>query len=121
MNFLTNQKPETIFYYRLKQTDFNGKVSFSKTVEVHYIGKYSASIFPNPFSSNVVLAFDGEVKGNVQIGIEDVFGRNLFNHSIALEIPLTSIELNLSFLMEGIYLVRIFNGATTLRYKIIKS
>jgi hypothetical protein len=108
-------------YYRLKQVDFNGNFSFSKTIAVKYIRSFSASIFPNPFSNNVKMVFDREEKNGIQIEIEDVFGRSMFNTTIALETPRTTIELDLSFLNKGIYLVKLSNGIAVQRYKIIKS
>jgi hypothetical protein len=46
-------------FYRLKQTDFDGKSTYSEPVSVHFIdGGIESYFYPNPFSSTATLAIN---------------------------------------------------------------
>jgi hypothetical protein len=56
-------------YYRLKQTDFNGKTSYSPIVSVDVQSIFSASIYPNPVTSelHIKLSTDSKEPANFEI------------------------------------------------------
>jgi len=95
-------------YYRLKQTDFDGKTDYSSTIYVSGAKKeLTLSLFPNPTSGRVNLATSMAVS---TIEITNNFGQIVFT-----KVANQSMELDLSFLPKGIYTVKAIgeNGAAT--------
>lgn len=96
----------TAAFYRLKQTDLDGKFSYSKVIYVNDKNSSSDtySLFPNPASSNSIQ-IKGVASSEVtykNIRVTDMAGRNiLFTITGA-----NSIELNATA-QPGIYLVRV--------------
>lgn len=72
-----------ISYYRLKQTDFNGKISCSNIVPVEYNpnGDPGISLFPNPSDAGTTTylclnQFEGQ---EVLVVLRDIAGREIFS------------------------------------------
>jgi len=83
-----DSKPtEGIAYYRLKQTDFDGKYAHSSVIAVEYKKTFSAndiSIYPNPCSIcniNVANSAANDIE-NMMIEIYDVTGKKVFSETI---------------------------------------
>lgn len=76
--FYDNQPLYGLSYYRLKQTDFDGEVSYSQPVAVVRELEHSEHIYPNPANQFVVIP-DG-LKADI-IQIMDMQGRVLFEQS----------------------------------------
>jgi hypothetical protein len=75
------------------------------------------SIFPNPFSSIVYLKLSNDVTGDVDLKIIDVAGRLIFAKIIPAE---GLMQVNLSSLYRGIYILNIRKQNYQYSYKIIK-
>jgi len=67
-------------YYRLRQTDFDGKTTYSQIVEVRFVyGQASLSIYPNPIVDDVSLLLSGfKAHQSVWVKITDVTGRLVY-------------------------------------------
>jgi hypothetical protein len=58
-----------LYYYRIKQTDFDGHFDYSKTVSAKIKGQdFDFNVQPNPFSSSAVVQY--YLEGNADIRIE---------------------------------------------------
>lgn len=104
-----------ITYYRLKQTDYDGKTTISKTIVINgqteLAGDFISSIFPNPSAEYVTFVFNGkdtETSLNVQLinEIGQVVSEHTFT-SLYLEMPATIETIDLS---EGMYHVIFTQG-----------
>lgn len=84
----------TVTYYRLKQTDFDGKYTYSKVVQVYQdqAGGF-ANVFPNP-AQGKVFKVDGF---NVKQLIVEVY--NIAGHKVAIKSRTTDF----SWGIEGEY------------------
>ncbi|OFX43312.1 MAG: hypothetical protein A2046_08335, partial [Bacteroidetes bacterium GWA2_30_7] len=77
-----NLKPQTSnLYYRLKQSDFDGKFNYSPIVSVNISTKAQIKIFPNPLHNKTAIL---DLKGlneneKITVVIHDVTGRKLFS------------------------------------------
>jgi C1A family cysteine protease len=76
----------------------------------------SLVISPNPSNGNVQLTFHKEMKGNVQITISDIRGVSVVQKKILFTNP---INLDLSNLAKGIYLVYLKNDDQSLTGKLV--
>lgn len=66
-----------LYYYRLKQVDFNGKFEYSKTIEVNYSvpAEYSVSQnYPNPFNPSTSIEFGIPVQAKVTVMLFNSIG-----------------------------------------------
>ncbi len=69
-----------VYYYRLKQVDFNGDFTYSKTIEVT-IGlpkEYSLSQnYPNPFNPVTTINYQIPKDGFVSLKVYDILGKEI--------------------------------------------
>jgi hypothetical protein len=99
-----------VSYYRLKQTDFDRKFSYSSVVRIVNNKDFTLSIYPNPAMESlpVYLALEGKKDKNVYITISDVTGRVMYSGAADLSSPINIGELKMqASLSAGVYMVRI--------------
>ena len=68
------------YYYRLKQTDLDGKSTFSAIVTAPVSGKGNVSLFqnyPNPFSTSTSIRFDLPTAQHARLSVLDLAGREV--------------------------------------------
>lgn len=105
---------KSINYYRLKQTDFDGKISRSHVVAVQFNGKpFTYQVYPNPakgvftFKTN---ALENEIQS---LEITNALGQNVYFKN-----GFTS-DLDLSDKADGIYYLRIKTADKTFTEKLV--
>jgi len=75
------------------------------------------SIYPNPLTSVVFVKVNSEITGNIGLNIFDLSGRKVYTDTIpAKEI----IQLNLSSLPGGTYILKLTGSNIQANYKLIK-
>jgi len=104
-------------YFRLKQTDFDGKSSLSNIIALKNDSSLEFSIYPNPATDNR-LTIQTAAVGNYNLIICNSSGSTIYemrdiNSSI---VTLDNLELN-----KGVYFVRIENKSETKLMKLIKN
>ena len=102
-----------ISYYRLMQTDFDGKSTFSNPVVVDFIKSNSFQIYPNPFtnSTTLILRNDESLISNCDLTVIDVYGKTL----IYTHITDQSTRIETNRLPSGIYFYNIFGNNKILK------
>ena len=78
--FTDNVPPDTRgdIYYRLKQIDFDGGVSYSDIVSLEAMNPASANLYdnyPDPFNPKTTISFDIPVVSHVKLQVFDLQGR----------------------------------------------
>ena len=110
-----------ISYYRLKQTDHNGKFMYYNVVSVELINSFStAAIVPNPLNGNGALTFDSGVEGIAYLKIYDVFGRVVLSEDHISTKGMNSIPLQTEFFSKGMYILSIVLGEEQKTIRFIK-
>jgi fibronectin-binding autotransporter adhesin len=104
-----------VSFYRLRQTDFDGKYSFSKVVRVmnSKLSGQSLSLYPNPVQENesIHLKVNTAKADQGNLTISDVLGRLYYSASIDLSKAIDIQKLALQYhLAPGTYLIRIAWG-----------
>jgi hypothetical protein len=100
-------------YYRLKQIDFNGSFSFSKSIEVNSL-TISFSLeqnYPNPFNPTTIIQYQISAPGKVILKVYDLTGKevaDLVNEN--QDAGNHSVEFNASALASGVYMYRLFTN-----------
>lgn len=113
-SFTYKDSSRTLSYYRLKQTDYDGKFKFSNMISSQGCFKNDGSRFAypsNPFANYITIL---NAKGNEYFEIVNAVGQLIFSgKNIQRE--------NLSYLTSGIYLLTIKNeDNNSQRFKLIK-
>jgi hypothetical protein len=111
-----------IVYYRLRQTDFDGKGSVSKTITVRL--KKSAHDFtvsPNPFNGYVNINIDWNKNENSTVKVFNMMGREVVSKNVQLikgtnYVPVTE----LSALPAGNYIIQFNDGEKRIYKQITK-
>ena len=77
----------------------------------------SATIYPNPFSYSVNILFHDQVTGNISIVLLDVSGKIVLTKQVAAS---KQINLLLSDISNGIYVLKVTSGDKTFTAKLLK-
>jgi hypothetical protein len=102
-----------VSYYRIKQTDFNGKFSYSNVVSVNNTGENIFKLYPNPTRSNILLAMDKENMGGT-LYIKDLTGKTLITATHYF-----GTTVNIELLPAGTYLAEYLNNNFTAVKKLV--
>jgi len=80
----------------------------------------SILISPNPVNDNITIKVDNSISGNFTIEVISILGEVLLTNSDSKEISATQIDLNLSTLTPGAYILKVKQGNHVGTQKIIK-
>jgi hypothetical protein len=101
-----------VSYYRLKQTDFDGKVSYSRIEVVNFNDQATLSVYPNPGTG--IFNIRG-LNGKTEISVQNPLGQVVLVKNIFSD----SSEIDLSSQPSGIYFLKVNDGDTSASIKII--
>jgi|GEM_PF-1257738 len=111
-------------YYRLKQTDFNGDITYSNVAVIsnYYAQMGVSSVYPNPSNDQLSIDFFAPVKGNMHIQIFTYTGQLVIDSYQFINKGQNIINTNLQSIANGIYSVRIYfdEGNYSYNTKIVK-
>ncbi len=117
-----DRTPLALSYYRLKSIDFDDAYQVSDVLAIQRKerGFSLNEIFPNPVNQMLLLEFNNDQKGEVEINVSDLNGRILYITQQEFQQGINHHEFDVSKLPAGIYLVNINNGTTQLTRRIVK-
>lgn len=112
-----------VSYYRLRQTDYDAKFTYSKVVRIVNDNSYGGplSVYPNPaeYQTPVKIRLANATK-DAFVLVCDILGRVLFSGNVDLSEPVDIRMINLrSELGPGTYVVRVSWGSSTQMRKLI--
>jgi hypothetical protein len=108
-------------YYRLKQTDFDGKFAYSKMVKVD-LRRGTFQINPiNPANDFVTFETNREISEAIEIRVIDMNGRIMQSKNVESIIGFNQVNFDLSQLSAGIYTVVVGKGNLSTTKKFMKS
>lgn len=113
-----------VSYYRVKQTDFDRKYSYSKVVRVvnNHAGHQLLALYPNPAKHGEAIHVKVNSSGgaNSKLIITDALGRLYFSGSADLSAAIDLRELALQYrLSPGTYIIRVSWGSVVQTRKLI--
>lgn len=112
--FVDNSISTNKYFYRLKQTDFDGTFDYSDIIEIdiNVVSEFSLSQnYPNPFNPSTKISFNLAKTSNVKLAIFNTLGEKVAE--LINEIKTAGnydIEFNAVDLSSGIYLYRLEAG-----------
>lgn len=117
-------KSKQVVYYRLKQVDNDGKITYSKVLAVRLQSKADVvmQVSPNPFAKNLNISFNATESGVAQIRLINTTGQTLLSKQSTISKGHNSIQLDgLTTLSSGIYVAQlIFNGILLDKQQLVK-
>jgi carboxypeptidase T len=97
-------------YYRIKQVDKNGTVSYSKVINIIYNkGKIDFILYPNPVTDVLNLQIDADKPANYFVTITDLFGKKVYDKKITPAMSGTTMRINLQDKSAQVYILTIRN------------
>ncbi|HXC03954.1 MAG TPA: T9SS type A sorting domain-containing protein, partial [Bacteroidia bacterium] len=109
-----------ISYYRLKQTDYNGESTLSRSVAVNSKDQLDElRLYPNPATTQAMLSFLAPNSGEAEIQICDCTGRSVQITRHWVTEGLNTLSLDLVSLDKGLYIVNISGAQLLLTSKLI--
>jgi hypothetical protein len=110
------------FFYRLKSTDKDGRISYSAVVKIRMSAKgVFAEIAPNPFRDKLNVNIESPAKDRATLMLTDLSGRQLIKKSILLSQGNNAFEMKETIkLSNGTYLLTVITSGQTQSSKVIK-
>ncbi len=110
-------------YYRLRQVDFDGVITYSSIAIVNendLLGD-DIKVFPNPFETQVGVRIESAA-GSATIQLMDMHGRIISEEKINTKAGTTYYEMkNMSNLAKGVYFIRVSINGTGKTIKLTKA
>lgn len=105
-------------FYRLKQTDMDGRYEYSKIISIQINNdQVKAFVYPVPAKNRITINFGKTIaKGEIEIFSADM--KTVKRESI--HGPSATKEINISNLSKGVYFIRYANGTTSGILRFIK-
>lgn len=113
----TDVKAGTTYYYRLKQMDKDGKITYSKIVSASFGSNEDILLSPNPAKSFLDLTFLGKSKNDAKIEIISINGQRMAYQVWERDKPL--LRLDLSSLPSGLYFLKCQIGERFIVKKVV--
>ncbi|MBI2729580.1 MAG: T9SS type A sorting domain-containing protein [Sphingobacteriales bacterium] len=111
-------------YYRVKQSDIDGKSSYTPVRTVKLSQKQNMiQINPNPFVDNITVKYMSEVSGSMDIRVMNANGQTVVAKKSTLVKGFNSTAIyNLGSLARGLYIVEVMiNGEVSEKTKLVKN
>jgi len=113
-----------VVYYRLKETDISGIITFSdvEMVKLQETETDAAIMYPNPFIDNLTIRFSADQNNNGAVTIQRSTGQIAAAKNVTISKGQNTFQLNgMGSLPKGIYMVQIVvNGQIISHQKITK-
>lgn len=108
-------------YYRLKQVDFDGAVSYSDIVGVTLGKQSSVVMYPNPTQNEFTIDI-ANASENTTVSIFDLNGREVFTRAYNQSEPSANKQISIQAketLSAGLYMVHVATNGTIFKQKLI--
>jgi hypothetical protein len=116
---------EGLSYYRLKQTDFDGKFEYGDIKSVNFVKPSQGqnwSVYPNPSNLKGINLVTGALSSDLlQLSLTDVTGKVVFSKSITANDTRANSFIAFENVSTGIYYLTILDGDQSRTIKVILS
>jgi hypothetical protein len=114
---------EGLSYYRLKQTDFDGKFEYSDIKSVNFskpVEGQNWTVFPNPSDLNGINLVMGDIQNDlINIRLVDVTGKLVHNENVAMQAKGSQQFISFENISIGIYYLTVVDGNEVKTVKVV--
>ena len=106
-------------YYKLKQTDYDGKYTYSSIISVN--SKSNAFEIIESYANNGVIniSINSNINKSAFIELYDITGSLVYNNKLLIKKGINSYKINVSEYSSGVYFIRINDNNQTINTKLI--
>jgi hypothetical protein len=97
-------------YYRLQQADLDGRISYSKVVDVYFGNESIVTVYPNPASSQLNVDVQTPAATTAELSLSDATGRTVRVLQVKLQAGTNTVQMDIQDLADGVYMLRLSNG-----------
>jgi hypothetical protein len=133
-NFIDKNPAQGIVYYRLKQVDFDGTISYSNwsavrlfcgveqnEVKPEYSENFDVNgVYPNPTNGQLYVLINNYTGQIIHYEIFDLMSRKLLSGNVSLFVGSNEISLNISDFTPATYILILRSDKTIKQFKIVK-
>jgi hypothetical protein len=108
-SFIDSRPLPGFSYYRLRQTDANGKETYSRVVvlKIDEVQQLSISLaYPNPVKHQLNMVVLSPGSRSLTLSITDLLGRTLTSRTISIQKGSNIVQMNTANLKSGSYLIK---------------
>lgn len=112
-----------LYYYRIKQVDFDGKYAYSSIRTINLTTENALninSIYPNPFTNELNLNLNLAAPSSVEVVVSDINGRTVSTNTVNAKEGINTVKVNTTELVNGLYIVTVKAQGETFTGKLIK-
>ncbi|MFY7788311.1 MAG: T9SS type A sorting domain-containing protein, partial [Thermoflexibacteraceae bacterium] len=111
-----------VLYYRIKQVDTDGVVTYSKvqTVLNDSPALFMANVFPNPFDNVFTVEIVSEEELTFAASLVDMLGKNVKELTLPCKKGINTFTVPAHELPQGVYLLRLQTNESQISYKVVK-
>ena len=114
--YLDPSMSASVYYYRLKMVDIDGKFTYSNIIVIRKAtGIKTVRVFPNPVVDQMNLEFSN-AKGNYNITLYSQTGQEVYSKKVTIESTVQYINLSKGNLPPGSYIVKVLNAETNEKF-----
>lgn len=111
-----------VIYFRVKQTDRDGKFVHTEIRSVKLGGKdLSVAVYPNPVKNNASVSFDLDANADVAISLVDASGKQLFTNQLQGIKGANLTSINMSKMAPGSYTLKVQTGTELKVIPVVKA
>jgi hypothetical protein len=119
--FTDDAAPDGTCYYQLKQTDFNGRVTGLKMIQIGPRNVFEVeTVYPNPANDQLNVVINRESDSNLQISIVDLLGKTLITNEKSMSGRRNTVNMDISNLPAGMYVLVVNGAEKSVKYKFVK-
>lgn len=112
-----------LYYYRIKQVDFDGNYAYSTIRTINLTTENALninSIYPNPFTNELNVNLNLAAPSSVEVVVLDINGRTVSAITVNAKEGINTVKVNTTELVNGVYFVTIKAQGETFTGKLIK-
>ena len=118
--YTDNTPVKGINYYRLRIVDINNAVKYSEVRSVKNLGITDITIAPNPVTGIAHVQVDAEKADAGLIEVLDINGKKLYEQTISIKQGPNDVNINMSSMAKGTYMIRFNLSETSIIRKVNK-
>ncbi len=109
-----------VLYYRIKQTDSDGRFTYSTTVALRFDNKPGFRFYPNPVTNSANLVVTINASEQLQLRVIDIAGREVKRQMHRLTAGSTSVAVDVEGVANGMYYLEVRGTTVNSRIKFLK-